>query len=247
MEQKTPRLRDSSRPHVQELYPLNQIPNEIVVKICGHIVFLSSVSRKDLSGDDFGDAFATAINGMHLARPLGIADVVLEKMAWSVKTVKVKNPWQATSIRLISGRNSPVYSYGIEDPLEDIQKTGDAVLGIWNERVNIAYSQFNLVRTLVLIRSDDLSQFVLFEEDTRSIRATDYRWELNTHNNLLGINKNTGETCFTWQPHGSQFTIHTKIPPEAKRFSLKKPKTLDEKEFLLTLKYNESWVHCLDR
>ena len=247
MENKTPRLRDSARPHVQELYPLNQIPNEIVVKICGHVVFLVSVGRKDLSGDDFGDAFAQAINGTHLGRPVGITDVALGKMGWSVQTVKVSHPWKATGIRLISGRNSPVYSYGIEDPLADVQKTGDAVLGIWNERINIAYAQFNVVRTLVLVRNEDLSQFVLFEEDTRPIRVTDYRWELNHNNNFLGIDKNSGETCFTWQPHGSQFTIHTRIPSNAKRFSVKKPVALDEKEFLLTLKFNESWVHTLDR
>lgn len=39
-----------------------------------------------------------------------------------MKTVKSTNPLNSQAVRLISGRCSPDYSYGIEDPHDDIQK-----------------------------------------------------------------------------------------------------------------------------
>lgn len=94
----------------------------MVVGIASHLIYLICIGRKDISGSDWGDALAEAIGGRHLDAPVGIADVVKEKMAWSVKTVKNKDPFNARSVRLISGRCSPDYSYGITDPHEDIQK-----------------------------------------------------------------------------------------------------------------------------
>ena len=88
--------------------------------------------RKDITGEDWGDIFSKAIDGKHLNSPLGIADVVKGKTAWSMKTVKTAHPLTAKKVRLISGRCSPDYSYGIEDPHADIQKTGETVLAIWN-------------------------------------------------------------------------------------------------------------------
>lgn len=241
-----PRLRDLKKLSFQELYPLNEIPNDIIVKICSHIVYLVGVGRTDLSGDDFGDAFADAVNGTHYASPVGIADVGVEHIAWSAKTVKNKNPFDATAVRLISGRNSPDYSYGIEDPHADVQRTGDAVLGIWNERINIAFSKFKSLRTIILVRNNDLTQFTLFEEDTRQVRIADYRWEVNKNGNFIGIEKSTKKQRFTWQPHGSQFTIRTEIPLNAKKFDLKRPTPLSKNAFLVNLKYDDTWVHMLD-
>lgn len=241
-----PKLRDSKKLLVHELYPLNSIPDDIIVAICSHIVYLASVGRTDLTGNDFGDALADAVKGEHYASPVGIADVGLAKQAWSAKTVKCSNVLHCKTVRLISGRNSPDYSYGIKDPHMDVQKTGDAVLQIWNERVNIAYSQFNAVRTIVLVRNDTLTQFALFEEDTRQVRPSDYRWEVNRNGNFIGIDKTSGLAKFTWQPHGSQFTIHTALPQDTKRFELKRPQILDKKAFLLTLNYDASWVHLME-
>ncbi|MBQ9641536.1 MAG: hypothetical protein IJV06_08240 [Bacteroidaceae bacterium] len=121
-----------------------------------------------------------------------------------MKTVKLANPHREEAvIRLISGRCSPDYSYGITDPHENIQKTGRAVLNIWNERVNIAYDYYNPVRTSVLIRSNDLLTYNLFEEENHRYTANLYRWEENTNGNLIGMDVETGEQKFTWQPHGS--------------------------------------------
>ena len=102
-----PRLRDSKHLTTQTLYPLNVFPEEVVNKIGGYLIYLIYIGRKDVSGNDWGDAFADAINGTHLDSPVGIADVVLDKNCWSVKTVKVKDPFASTSVRRISGRGSP--------------------------------------------------------------------------------------------------------------------------------------------
>ena len=153
-----------------------------------------------------------------------------------------KNPFEISSVRLISGRCSPDYSYGIVNPHEDVQKTGTAVLNIWNERINIAQDNYASVRTSVLIRSYDLCSYILFEEENHRYCTTDYEWKVNNNGNLVGYLANTERQIFTWQPHGSQFTIHTQIPKSARRFKIKKPFALNEKEVLKMLKFDPSWI-----
>lgn len=237
-----PKLRDSNRRKGDEIYPLNEIPKDIITKLAGSFVYLMYVGRKDITGDDFGDAFANAIGGIHLASPIGIADVVLNKMAWSMKTVKANSPFSSRSVRLISGRCSPDYSYGITDPHQDVQKTGHAVLAIWNERINIAQDYYNPVRTSVLIRSHDLTQYVLFEEENHRYAANNYIWEVNNNGNLIGRDIDTGEHHFTWQPHGSQFTIIEKVPETAKKFEVKTPPCISQEAVLQSLNFDDSWV-----
>lgn len=237
-----PRLRDSGRRKSREPFRLNEIPDDIVINIGSHLVYLIYTGRKDISGDDWGDTLALAIGGEHLASPLGIADVELGRLAWSAKTVKCKNPFEVSSVRLISGRCSPDYSYGIVNPHEDVQKTGTAVLNIWNERINIAQDNYASVRTSVLIRSYDLCSYVLFEEENHRYCTTDYEWKVNNNGNLVGYLINTEKQFFTWQPHGSQFTIHTQIPKTARRFKIKKPFALNEKEVLKMIKFDPSWI-----
>ena len=237
-----PKLRDSKKRISKDPYALNDIPDDVVVRLGGYLVYLVHIGRKDISGDDFGDALADAIGGNHLASPLGIADVELDRLAWSAKTVKAKTPFTQQTVRLISGRCSPDYSYGISDPHADIQRTGTAVLNIWNERVNIAQDNYSSLRTSVLIRSYDLLSYVLFEEENHRYRTTDYEWKVNSNGNLLGYLKGTDKQCFTWQPHGSQFTIHTDIPSSARRFKLRKPPIIDKTTVLDNLKFDETWV-----
>lgn len=231
--------------HTHELYPINELPDELLVKIGAHFVYLLYIGRKDISGEDWGDAFANAIGGVHLDSPVGIADVVLDKMAWSMKTVKNSQPFRAEHVRLISGRCSHDYSYGITDPHKDIQKTGRAVLGIWNERVNIAQDNYNPVRTLTLVRSNNLLSYCLFEEENHRFRTNDYVWEVNKNGNLIGKHVETGLTCFTWQPHGSQFTIHTRVPRNATKFKIKRPPRLSEEDILKTIHFDSSWIEIV--
>ena len=215
------------------------------MKIGSYFVYLLYIGRKDITGTDWGDAFSDAIGGKHLDSPIGIADVVLEKMAWSMKTVKNSTPFNCKNIRLISGRCSPDYSYGITDPHDDIQKTGRAVLGIWNERVNIAQDNYSTVRTSVLVRSNDLLSYCLFEEENHRYRTNDYYWEVNANGNLIGKSLETNEVCFTWQPHGSQFTIHTKVPENAVRFEIQQPPLLTKENILDTIHFDKSWVRII--
>lgn len=242
---KHPRLRDGHKLKTSELYPVNEIPDEIIVKIAGYFVYLLYMGRKDISGEDWGDAFAKAIGGIHLDSPVGIADVVKDKMAWSMKTVKNNNPLTVKNVRLISGRCSPDYSYGITDPHEDIAKTGRAVLGIWNERINLALDNYNPVRTLVLVRSNDCLNYCLFEEDIHRYPSSDYIWETNKNGNLIGKSIVSGETKFTWQPHGSQFTIHEAVPCNAVRFTLRKPPVLSPEAILSTIDFDNNWVKIM--
>lgn len=238
----TPRLRDGAKRLNHDPYPLNRIPDDVIIRMGGYIVYLVYTGRGDLTGNDFGDAFAYAVKGKHLASPLGIADVELDRMAWSVKTVKNVDPFKAKNIRLISGRCSPDYSYGITDPHKDIQRTGTAVLNIWNERINIARDQYSDVRTIVLVRSYDLLSYTIFEDENHRYDTSVYEWSVNGNGNLTGISKKTGQKCFTWQPHGSQFTIHESIPESARRFTLKKPPIIDANRVLKDLQFDESWV-----
>lgn len=242
---KHPRLRDGHKLSAQEPYSLGEIPTDLIKRIGGGLVYLLAIGRKDISGNDWGDIFADAIGGIHLNSPIGIADVVLDRTAWSMKTVKAPNPFTAKSIRLISGRCSPDYSYGITDPHEDIQRTGRAVLGIWNERINIATDSYNPVRTAILIRSADMLSYTLFEEENRRFRTSDFIWEANSNGNLVGKEIETGIMRFTWQPHGSQFTIHTHIPKSAIKFTIKEPPIMSKSDVMNTIGFDDSWINIL--
>ena len=240
-----PKLRDSKHLGTHDLYPLNVFSKDLITDICGYLVYLIYTGRTDITGSDWGDAFASAIHGTHLDSPIGIAGVVLDKLCWSMKTVKATKPFSIPSVRLISGRCSPDYSYGITDPHKDIQRTGEAVLGIWNERVNIAMDHFSQVRTTVLVRSPDMLSYRLFEEETGRFRTTDFYWKVNKNGNLDGYDNNHVKR-FTWQPHGAQFTILTPVPDSAVRFQIKRPPFINKEDALKGIGFDSSWVTILE-
>lgn len=216
---------------------------KLVSSISSYFIYLLCLGKKDITKSDWGDAFAKAIGGIHLDSPVGIADVILnENFAWSMRTAKTSDSSNLKNVYPVCSICSPDYSYGITDPHEDIQKTGRAVLEIWNERVNIAHDSYSNVHTSVLIRSNDLLTYTLYESENHRYRTADYVWEVNPNGNLVGKNKNTEEVCFTWQPHGSQFTIHEKVPDSAVKFSIKKPPVLTQETILEAIKFDESWV-----
>lgn len=239
-----PKLRDGKQLET-ELYPIGQVPRDIVTDIGARLIFLVFTGRRDITGDDWGDVFAEAVGGEHLASPVGIADVTRERMAWSMKTVKASSPHTAKQVRLISGRCSPDFSFGIEDPHADIQKTGEAVLAIWNARVDIALSHFGRTRVNVLIRDKSMRRFAIFEEYLEHYSIADYEWRENEKHNLEGIHRATGVKQFVWQPHGSQFTICTPVPANTVKFSIRKPETIDYKQTLQTIGFDPSWVTIL--
>ena len=205
-----------------------------------------STGHSDVTGDDFGTIYANAIGGNHRESPLGIADVVMNGSAWSVKTVKKEKPFGQTKVRLISGRNSPNYSQGIENPHKDLNATGRAVLEVWNARVSEALNEYNGLRIAVLIRDMSKREFVLFEEDATHFDINKYEWTKNNRDNFEGKDRNTGKHKFTWQPHGSQFTIIRYVPASAIKFRINQfPPTITCENVLKAIGYEDSWIEIL--
>lgn len=164
---------------------------------------------------------------------------------WGAKTVKNSKPADATSVRLISGRNSLDYSHSQSDsrgltPAE----IGERVLGIWNERVSSVRQRFAHCRTVVLVKSDDLSECAMFEFETLRFEAERFVWDWNKNNNLVGVD-DAGNHKFTWQPHGAQFTIVEHIPQNRTAFQIKLPETLSRDFALKALGFDASWVNIL--
>lgn len=239
---KTPRLKGAAKRR-KGPYPLGEIPDGVVLEVGRQIVHRLAVGHADITGDDFGGIFANAIEGEHRSRPLGIADVIRNGCAWSVKTVKAGNPFTQEKIRIISGRNSPDYSLDISNPRADVEETGRAVLKIWNERVNEAMGSHDELRVVVFLRNMATREFVLFEQEAERYIPNDYRWTTNIRRNLEGHDRTTGDLVFTWQPHGSQFTIHRKVPAAARKFSITRNVPIIEVERVLRLAgYRDDWV-----
>lgn len=227
---------------LRERYPLGEFPREVITAIGRQIIHRLAVGMADIQGDDFGVIFAEAIGGQHAGKPEGVADVSWNGCAWSVKTVKNSRPRQAEKVRLISGRNSPGYSYGMSYALADPQKTGEAILGIWNERVRQARNESDNLRVVVLVRSVARLEFVLFEEEIRIFAPGDYGWTKNKRGNLEGRDIAADRHVFTWQPHGGQFTVIRQIPASAVVFELKRPPVISEKSVLQDIGYEDDWV-----
>jgi len=240
-----PKLRDNKGKKQYELYPLGQIPDEVIYSIGKRLAYCFAVGKSDIDGEDWGDIFAKAIEGEHMKSPVGLADVVYKGLAWSVKSVQSKNPFTAKHIRVISGRCSPDYSYGILNPHEDIQKTGAAVLGIWNERINIAKEKYEPLRTSILVRNFNSFEFLLFENETERFIVKNHVWKENKNGNLEGFDILHNKHVFTWQPHGSQFTILYDIPVSAKKFKIKRPPVLDFEKTMESIGFEQNWVTIL--
>ncbi|MGR3179878.1 MAG: hypothetical protein ACUZ8E_17700 [Candidatus Anammoxibacter sp.] len=246
MSSKDVKLRGASKRRHED-YPLGEIPDNVIIEIARQFVHRIAIGHADITGDDFGTIFANAIDGLHRGSPLGIADVPKENCAWSVKTVKSTKPFETQRVRLISGRNSPDYSMGISDPRVDPTATGRAVLSIWNARVNEALEEFDDLRILVCVRNFSIRQFLIFEEEATRFSHADYRWEFNKRGNLEGHDIAHGEHIFTWQPHGSQFTIIRKVPAHARKFSINQSIPIIQMEHILNLtRFNKSWVTIED-
>lgn len=87
--------------------------------------------------------------------------------------------------------------------------------------------------------------YTLFEEESHRFVVNQYRWEENRNGNLIGVDMENGETRFTWQPRGSQFTIHTHVPKNAIKFRIKQPPILNKEDTLKQINYEDSWVEIL--
>lgn len=119
------------------------------------------------------------------------------------------------------------------------------VLDIWNERVSAVRQIYKFVRTVVLVKAKDFSEYLIFELDTVRYDAGLYDFIWNKNNNLEGYSKKTEEHVFTWQPSGSQFTIIENIPDERVHIQVKRPEIVDKDTILEAVNFNESWYKVL--
>jgi len=241
---KSPKLRTVNKSVAA--FPLNKFDAEFPYLLGQEIVYLlASKGRPNLEGDEWEQIFATCIGANWKPSNVGLDDVVLGNTAWGAKTVKssTKDFKKLKQVRLISGRNSPVYSYGNTiDTSADPNVIGDQVLEIWNERVSAIREKFKNLRTVVLVKSNDLSQVAVFEFDTIRYDANLYNFIWNKNGNLEGYENGTEIKRFTWQPHGSQFTIIEEVPNQTLIIKIKSPEKLNKVKVLKTIGFDKTWV-----
>lgn len=242
MGNRTPKLRTVNKS--EPAFPLNQFPKDFPFILGKELVYLlASKGKPDLEGAEWESIFATCIGAQWKPSNVGLDDVILGNTAWGAKTVKSSNPANQKKVRLISGRNSPIYSYGERiDNEVDPSAIGMSVLEIWNERVSAIREKYKNLRTIVLIKSQDLTEVVVFEFETIRYDHELFLWEWNENNNLVGTDRKTSEHRFTWQPHGSQFTIIEDVPAKSLVIQIKQPPSLDKDKILDTLGFDNSWI-----
>lgn len=239
---KTPKLRTVNKS--VSAFPLNEFPKDFPFLLGKELIYLlASKGKPELEGSDWENIFANCIGADWKPSNVGLDDVVLGNTAWGAKTVKSTNPANQNHVRLISGRNSPTYSFGEKiDTSANPDEIGGLVLDIWNERVSAIREKYKHLRTVVLIKSNDLSEVVVFEFETIRYDKELFKWEWNKNKNLVGTEKKTAEHRFTWQPHGSQFTIIEQIPEKRLIIRIKQPRTLNKEQILKALGFDKNWI-----
>ena len=242
MENKSPKLRTVNKSVPP--FPLNQFPKDFPFILGKELIYLLAAKGKpELEGSEWENIFANCIGAQWKPSNVGLDDVIFGNTAWGAKTVKSSNPANQKKVRLISGRNSPIYSFGERiDHDVDPSAIGKSVLEIWNERVSAIREKFQNLRTVVLIKSNDLSEVVVFEFDTIRFDPELFTWQWNKNNNLVGTEAKTSEHRFTWQPHGSQFTILEDVPEKSLIIRIKQPPVLDKDQILHALGFDNSWI-----
>ena len=242
MAKQSPKLRTVNKS--VSAFPLNEFPKDFPFLLGKELIYLlASKGKSELEGSDWESIFASCIGADWKPSNVGLDDVIIGNTAWGAKTVKATKPSTQKRVRLISGRNSPIYSFGERiDTKANPNTVGSLILDIWNERVSAIREKFKHLRTVVLIKSSDLSEVVVFEFETIRYDNELFKWEWNKNNNLVGYEKKSGEHCFTWQPHGSQFTIIEDVPETSLVINIKQPKTLDKEKILIALGFDKSWI-----
>jgi hypothetical protein len=247
--QQKPRLRQVVK--TEPLYALNKFPREFSKKLASHVCSrLATRGDNDLEGKDWERIFADCINARWTPSNVGLDDIthIESSTAWGAKTVKGKVHTTAEAqirkqtVRLISGRNSTTYSYEISiDPNRtNPAEVGQMVIDIWNTRVREIRAKFENLRTVVLIKDEELSKLAVFEHETLMFIPDDFTWTWNKKKNLEGHNSH-GDHKFTWQPHGSQFTIIEEIPHDALRLEIKRPDEISRDTILEQIGFDDSF------
>lgn len=246
-QERTPKLKTVNK--VVPPYDLNDFPSDFPLKLGQELVYLlATKGQPDLEGNEWEAIFARCVNGEWKPSNVGLDDVLLGNTAWSAKSVKSVSPSKQNKVRLISGRNSLVYSYGETlDVSSDPSPIGRMVLNIWNDRVSAIRQIHKHLRTVVLIKSKDLTEVAVFEFDTIRYDPELFFWKWNKNNNLCGYELRSKQQRFTWQPHGSQFTIHESVPSQTLIIKIKQPPKLEKGSVLQAIGFDQSWVTATKR
>lgn len=229
-------------------YNLNEFPPSFIDTFAREIVYLRATRRSmSLEGPDWEQIFANCINAQWKPSNVGLDDIVLDNCCWGAKTVfGTNNIAKQSKVRLISGRNSPTFSYGEDNFMSmDPTELGRMVLNIWNERVSAVRSIYKVVRTVVLVKSKDYNDYLIFEEDTVRYDPELYTFSWNSRKNLEGFSSD-GVHHFTWQPSGSQFTIITAIPSNRLHIRVQAPKIIDKGQLLDALHFDKTWYSVME-
>lgn len=235
--------------NVKEPYPLGKFPKDFLHSVVGQLCAAIAIGRTDIEGSDWEKIFANAIKAEWRSSFVGLDDILVPALsaAWGAKTIKSNNPFTAQKIRLISGRNSLAYSYGISDVHAlDPAELGMKVVEIWNERVAALYQKYKTLRTVILVKGPELKQIAIFEKQTIRYNASEYQWSWNKNHNLIAQSA-VGVTKFTWQPHGSQFTIHETIPDNALNIEINPPNIIATEKILQMISFNENCYRVISR
>lgn len=230
-------------------YEINKFPPSFIERFAEDIVYmLATKDAMSLEGNEWEQIFANCIGAVWKPSNVGLDDVILDNCCWSAKTVKAsKNIGDQKTVRLISGRNSPTYSFGVDRITEaEPAAIGKMVLDIWNERVSGVRQYFKFARTVVLVKGLDYSEYLIFEIKTIRYDYDQYVFGWNSRGNLEGYTKEGHIHKFTWQPHGSQFTIIENIPQERYHLKIKIPEKLNKEDLLKALSFDKSWFTVLD-
>lgn len=244
-----PRLRTADRTNPP--YHINRFPAQFLERFGAEMVYLMATKNTmGIEGDEWEEIFAHCIGADWTPSNVGLMDVQLGNCCWSAKTVKGnKRLAEQKEVRLISGRNSTDYSYGeAQVSGSNPEETGRYALEIWNHRVADVRSKFVSARTVVLVKGEDYTEYLLFETDTVLYDPKNYyfSWHESIKGSTLwGYDKITNKHKFTWQPSGSQFTIIEPIPQERLHIKIRKPERLNKEELLKTLKYDKTWVQIV--
>ena len=243
---KEPRLRTVKKAVAP--FDLNKFPSKFIDTLSKEIVYMQATkSSMSLEGNEWEQIFAECVGAEWKPSNVGLDDVVLDNCCWGAKTVfGATNIEKQQTVRLISGRNSPTYSYGVDSiTSEDPNEIGKLVLDIWNERVSAVRRIYKFVRTVVLVKSKDYKDFLVFEFETIRYDPELYFFEWNPRMNLEGYEKSTGKHKFTWQPSGSQFTIIEDIPEKRLHISIRKPEKVDKETILKAVNFDDSWYQIV--
>lgn len=244
---KEPRLRTVNKATAP--YDINKFPNQFIDTFAREIVYMMATKQAmSIEGNEWEQVFSNCVGAKWKPSNVGLDDVVLGNCCWGAKTVFAgsKNIAKQKNVRLVSGRNSPTFSFGVDKITSENPNTiGEMVLDIWNERVSAVRQIYKFVRTVVLVKAKDFSEYLIFELDTVRYDAELYDFIWNKNNNLEGYSKRTEEHVFTWQPSGSQFTIIENIPDERVHIQVKRPEIVDKDTILKAVNFDESWYKVL--